>query len=104
MRHVARRYWQPRLLGAEAGIGVGIPLHGRALAVAAVVARPVAAPDWIFPLRLGLGIVVLHADFFAVIHDGRAAQCEHERRHQLGDLVVVLTVGVAGVMTHAVMI
>ena len=57
----------------EAGVAVGVPLHGRADAVA------VAEVD-----------VVAHADLVAVVEDGRAGKAEEQRVEQLDAAAVVV--------------
>ena len=57
----------------EAGVAVGVPLHGGADAVA------VAEVD-----------VVAHADFVAVVHDGRAGEGEEEGVEELDAAAVVV--------------
>src|SRR5215467_11155243 len=92
---VAGGHRQPWVLLAESGIYVSIPLHGSSFAVAADFFRPARASLRILHVFLAFGIVVLHANFFAVIHDGRAAQREIESTHHARDGVVVFAVAVA---------
>src|SRR5215469_12146930 len=92
VRFVTGRNGEPRGRGAETRVGLVVPLHGRAFAVPAFFFRPTAAPDRIFHVIFTFGIVVLHATFFAVIHDGRAAQGEIEASHKFRDVVVIDTV------------
>ena len=63
----------------EAGVAVGVPLHGRADAVA------VAEVD-----------VVAHADLVAVVEDGRAGEAEQERVEQLDAAAVVVDAAARG--------
>src|SRR2546423_7428009 len=95
---------QPRLPVGEAGIGTVIPLHGRALAIAALLLRPTASSDRIFDFVASLRVVILHADLFAVVHDGRAAQREQQRGHQSCNLIIVLAIAIAIVVPHLVVI
>ena len=95
MGRVARRHGEPWFFLAEPGIRVGVPLHGGAFAVAADLLWPSGPADRIFHVLLALRVVVLHAQFFAVIHDRRATQCQVESAHQLRDRVVVLAIAVA---------
>src|SRR4051812_1757020 len=101
---VARGNRKPRLRGRESSVGSGGPLHGSALAIASLIFGPADASDRIFDVLFTLGIVVLHAKLFAVIHDGSAAKREIETRHQLGDIVVVLAVSVTVVRARLVMV
>src|SRR5580693_4319735 len=87
-----RQRWNP---GGEARIGSIVPLHRRALAVAALFTRPVGSPDRVLHVLPALGIVVLHSNLFAVVHNGRAAQREIHRGHVLGDLIVVFSIAVS---------
>ena len=91
---VARRNRQPGLMGAEARIFRVIPLHGRTLSVTSLVSGPAGSAFGIFHVLLPLGIVILHAKLFAVVHDGRAAQREVESGHQFRDVVVVGAIAV----------
>ena len=59
--------------GGEAGVAVGVPLHGGADAVA------IAEVD-----------VVAHADLVAVVDDGRAGEAEEERVEELDAAAVVV--------------
>src|SRR5207249_6699669 len=101
---VARRNRQPRNGLAEARIGTVIPLHGSALAVAALLLGPTDFADRVLYIFLAFGIVVLHPDLFAVVHDGGASQREIKSCHHLRDLIVVLAVAITVERAHNVVI
>src|SRR5438094_7377828 len=100
----AGRDRQPGSHLAESRIDVAIPLHGGAFAIATFLVRPAQLADRILYILFALGIVVLYANFFAVVHDGRAAQSQVHAGHEFGNLVIVLTVAVAAIRTHDVVI
>ena len=104
MRFEARRHRQPWSFFAKAGVGVVIPLHGRALTIAALLLRPAQLPDGVFHLVTAFRIIVLHADLFTVVHDGRAAQRQEHGGHQFCDGIIMLAVTVAIVVPHLVVI
>src|SRR5579863_8856242 len=95
---------QPRFCFAEAGIAGVIPLHGGAFAVAAFFQGPAELADGILHVLLAFWVIVFHADFFAVVHDGGSAEGQVKTRHHFGDVVVVRAVGVARVGTHDVVV
>src|SRR5437868_720661 len=104
MCRVARWNGQPRSFLAESGICVGVPLHGSAFAVAADFLWPSGAADGIFHIFFALGVVVLHADLFAVIHDRSAPKGEIEGAHEFRDGVVIFSVTITVVRTDLVMV
>src|SRR2546422_4656859 len=91
----ARRNRQPRSRLAESCIGPIAPLHWRALSVAAFFQRPAQLADGVLDVVLALRVVVLHPQFFAVVQDRGPTQREVQRRHELGDGIVVHAVAVA---------
>src|SRR5438094_4452423 len=93
---------QPGSHLAESRIGAVIPLHGSAFTIATLLVRPAQLANRILHVLLALGIVILHANLFAVIHDCRATQSQVHAGHQFGDLVIVLTVAIAVIRTHDV--
>ena len=95
---------QPRSGGAESGVGLGVPLHRGALAIAAFFFGPAQLSHRILYVFRTFGIVVFHSNLFAVVHDGGAAQGQVERCHQFRDLVVVLAVAVAVVHATNIMV
>src|ERR1700758_868655 len=104
MRLVAGGNRQPGLSLAEARMGRIIPLHGRAFAVPSLFLGPPRFSLWILHIFLARGVVVLHPDLFAVIHDGRAAQREIEASQHFRDLIIMLSVAVTVIRAHLVVI
>src|SRR6202035_8695 len=101
---VAGRDGQPRYAARETGVGAVIPLHGRALAVSSFFLRPTYAANRILHIFLTRGIVVLHSNFFAVIHDWCAAKSQIKGPHQFSYSLIVLPVPVTHVRSHDVVI
>jgi len=93
-RGVAGVEREPGLASGEAGLGRGIPLHGRAAAIAAGVDRPVALADRVEDV-LAPDLDIAHADLLTVVEEGRAAQREQQGGHDL-EALVVLALAVAG--------
>src|SRR5207302_2361113 len=90
------RHGQPRALRrTEPGVLRCVSLHGCAFTVAALLLRPPELPDGILHVFLANGISGPHADLFAVVHEWSRASGEKERRHELGDLIVVAAFPVA---------
>src|SRR5690349_14713496 len=104
MGSVAGRDWKPRLGGTESGVGAVIPLHGSSFAIASLLFWPASLANRILHVFFALGIVVGHANLFAVVHDGAAAQGEIKARHELGDLVIMLAVTIAHIRSRIVMV
>src|SRR4029077_9175174 len=95
---------QPRILRAESGVRICVPLHGGAFAVAADFLRPSGTADRILYIFLALGVVVFHSNFFAVIHDRSSAKSQVEGAHQLRDGIVVFAVTIAVVRANLVVV
>ena len=88
----------------EAGVRAGVPLHGRALAVAAFFFGPAGDADGILHIFFARGRRGLHADFVAVVEErGAATGKEHGRDHAL-DIRVVNAVAVARVEARIVVV
>src|SRR5664279_1120947 len=95
---------QPRSDGAESRIRRVVPLHRSAFTVAPFFYWPAQLADRIFYFFPGFGVVVLHTQFFAVIHDGCSAKGEVKAGHQFGDLVIVLSVAISIIGTDDIVV
>jgi hypothetical protein len=76
------------------GVGGGVPLHGGALVVAALLLGPAELADGVVDAFDAGRVGGTHADFFAVVRLGGSPGGGQERDHEAGDPVVAQVVSV----------